>query len=57
VDPSIGSRNMTSQSEEIVSKEGMSKNEIELKKTLFAMSDMVKVLYEDYLEQKRPFQG
>jgi hypothetical protein len=41
----------------MASKEGMSQNEIELQKTLFAMSEMVKVLYEDYLEQKRPFQG
>jgi hypothetical protein len=30
---------------------------IELQKTLFAMSKMVKVLYEDYWEHKRPFQG
>jgi hypothetical protein len=35
----------------------MSQNEIELQKTLLAMSEIVKVLYEDYLEQKRPFQG
>jgi hypothetical protein len=35
----------------------MPQNEIELQKTLFAMSEMVKVLCEDYLEQKRPFQG
>jgi hypothetical protein len=37
--------------------EGMSQNEIELQKTLFSMSEMVKVLNEDYLERKRPFQG
>jgi hypothetical protein len=47
----------TSQSEDMASEEGMSQNEIELQKNLFAMSDMVKVLYEDYLEWKRPFQG
>jgi hypothetical protein len=56
-DPEIGSRNRTSQSEEIALEEGMYQNEIELQKTLFTMSEMVKVLYEDYLEQKRPFQG
>jgi hypothetical protein len=33
----------------------MSQNEIELQKTVFSMSKMVKVLYEDYLEWKRPF--
>jgi hypothetical protein len=31
--------------------EGMSQNEIELQKTLFTMSKMVKVLYEDYLDE------
>jgi hypothetical protein len=41
----------------MVSEEGMSQNEIELQKIVFAMSEMVKVLYEDYLEHKRPFQG
>jgi hypothetical protein len=51
-DPEIGSRKRTSQSEEMASEEGMSQNEIELQKTLFAMSEMVKVLYEDYLEQR-----
>ena len=48
---------MTSQSEEMALEEGMSQNEIELQKTLFAMSEIVRVLYEDYLERKRPFQG
>jgi hypothetical protein len=41
----------------MASEEGMSQNEIELQKTLFSMSKMVKVVYEDYLEWKRPFQG
>jgi hypothetical protein len=41
----------------MASKEGMSQNEIELQKTLFVVSEMVKVLYEDYLQRKRPFQG
>jgi hypothetical protein len=56
-DPEIGSRKRTSQSEKMAMEEGMSENKIEVQKTLFAMSEMVKVLYEDYLEQKRPFQG
>jgi hypothetical protein len=41
----------------MASEEGMSLNEIELQKTLFVVFEMAKVLYEDYLEQKRPFQG
>jgi hypothetical protein len=52
-DPEIGSRKGNSQSEKMASEEGMSQNEIELQKTLFSMSEMVKVLYEDYLECKR----
>jgi hypothetical protein len=56
-DPDIVSRKRNSQSEEMASEEGMSHNEIELQKFFFAMSEMVKFLYEDYLEQKRPFQG
>jgi hypothetical protein len=54
-DPEIGSRKRNSQSEEMASEEGKSQNEIELQQTLFTMSKMVKVLYEDYLERKRPF--
>jgi hypothetical protein len=56
-DTDIGLRKRTSQSEKKASEERMSQNEIELKKILFTMSEMVKVLYEDYLKQKRPFQG
>jgi hypothetical protein len=56
-DPEIGSRKRASQSEKMASEEGMSQNEIEFQKTFFAMSEMVKVLYDDYLEWKRPFQG
>jgi hypothetical protein len=41
----------------MASDEGISQNEIELQKTLFSMSEMLKVLYGDYLEWKRPFQG
>jgi hypothetical protein len=56
-DPYIGSRKRSSQLEEMASEEGMSHNEIELQKTLFTMSEIVKVLYKDYLEHKRHFQG
>jgi hypothetical protein len=37
--------------------EGLSQNEREFQKTFFAMSEMVKVLYDDYLEWKRLVQG
>jgi hypothetical protein len=53
-DPEIGLRKRTSPSENMASKEGLSQNEREFQKTFFAMSEMVKVLYDDYLEQKRP---
>jgi hypothetical protein len=56
-DPEIGSRKRTSQSEKMASEEGLSQNEREFQRTFFAMSEMVKVLYDDYLEQKRPVQG
>jgi hypothetical protein len=56
-DPEIGSRKRTSQSEKMASEEGLSQNERDFQKTFFAMSEMVKVLYDDYLEQKRPVQG
>jgi hypothetical protein len=48
--PEIGSRKRTSQSEEMALEDVMSQNEVKLQRTLFAMSEMVKVLYEDYLE-------
>jgi hypothetical protein len=41
----------------MTSEEGLSKNEREFQRTFFAMSEMVKVLYDDYLKQKRPVQG
>jgi hypothetical protein len=56
-DLEIGSRKRTSQSEKMGSKEGLSQQEREFQRTFFAMSKMVKVLYEDYLERKRPVQG
>jgi hypothetical protein len=46
----IGLRNITSQSGKMASKGRLSQDEKEFQKTLFAMSEMMKVLYEDYLE-------
>jgi hypothetical protein len=37
--------------------EGLSQNEREFQRTFFSMSEMVKVLYDEYLERKRPVQG
>jgi hypothetical protein len=39
------------------SKEGLSQNEREFQITFFSMLEMIKVLYDDYLGHKRPFQG
>jgi hypothetical protein len=39
--------------EKMAYKEGLSQHEKDMRKTLFAMSEMVKVLCEDYLERKR----
>jgi hypothetical protein len=41
-----GSIKRTSQSENMASEEGISHNEIEFQKSFFAMSEMVKVLYD-----------
>jgi hypothetical protein len=41
----------------MASEEGLSLDEKEFQKTFLAMSEMVKVLYEDYLERKRPVLG
>jgi hypothetical protein len=49
-DPEIGSRKRTSQSEKMASEEGISHDKIEFQNTFFAMLEMVKVLYDDYLE-------
>jgi hypothetical protein len=51
--PLIGLRKRTSQSENMASEEGPSQDEKEFRKTFFSMSEMMKVLYEDYLERKR----
>jgi hypothetical protein len=55
--PLIGLRKRASHSEKMASEEGISQDEKEFRKTFLAMSEMVKVLYEDYLERKRPFLG
>jgi hypothetical protein len=41
----------------MASGEGLSQYEKEFQKTFFAMSETMKVLYEDYLERKRPVLG
>jgi hypothetical protein len=41
----------------MASEEGLSQDEKEFRKNFLAMSKMVKVLYEDYLERKRPVLG
>jgi hypothetical protein len=51
--PLIVLRKRISQSEKMASEEGLSQDGKEFRKTFFAMSEMMKVLYEDYLEQKR----
>jgi hypothetical protein len=48
--PLIGLRKITSHSENMASEEGLSHDEKEFRKTFFDMSEMMKVLYEDYLE-------
>jgi hypothetical protein len=55
--PLIGLRKRASHSEKMTSEEGLSQDEKEFRKTFLAMSKMVKVLYEDYLEWKRPNLG
>jgi hypothetical protein len=39
--------------EKMAYKEGLSQDEKDMKTTLFSMAEMVKVLYEYYLERKR----
>jgi hypothetical protein len=55
--PLIGLIKRASHSEKMASEEGISQDEKEFRKTFHAMSEMVKVLYEDYLERKRPVLG
>jgi hypothetical protein len=56
-DPLIGLIKRASHSEKMASEEGISQDEKEFRKTFLAMSEMVKVLYEDYLQRKRPVLG
>jgi hypothetical protein len=55
--PLIGLRKRTSQSEKMTSEEILSNDEKEFRKTFFTMSEMMKVLYEDYFEWKTPNLG
>jgi hypothetical protein len=55
--PLIGLRKRASHNQKMASEEGLSQDEKEFRKTFLAMSEMVKVLYEDYLERKRPVLG
>jgi hypothetical protein len=55
--PLIGLRKRSSHIKKMASEEGISQDEKEFRKTFLAMSEMVKVLYEDYLERKRPVLG
>jgi hypothetical protein len=55
--PLIGLRKRDSHSEKMASEEGLYLDEKEFRKMFFSMSEMVKVLYEDYLEHKRPILG
>ena len=48
--PLIGLRKRASHSEKMASEEGLSRDEKEFGKNFLAMSKMMKVLYEDYLE-------
>jgi hypothetical protein len=48
--PLIGLRKRASHSEKMASEEGLSQDEKEFRKTFLARSEMVKVLYEDYLD-------
>jgi hypothetical protein len=48
--PLIGLRKRASHNKNMASKEGLSLDEKEFQKTFFAMSEMVKVFYEDYLK-------
>ena len=46
----IGLRKRTSQRNKMASEEGLSQDEKKFLKTFFTMSEMVKILYEEYLE-------
>jgi hypothetical protein len=48
--PLIGLRKRASHNEKMASEEGLFLDEKDFQKNFLAMSEMVKVLYEDYLE-------
>jgi hypothetical protein len=52
--PLIRLRKRASHTEKMASEEGLSQDEKEFRKDFFSMSEMMKVLYEDYLERKKP---
>jgi hypothetical protein len=51
--PEIGSRKRTPQSENMASEEGVPQHKREFQRTFFAMPEIVKVLYDDYLGVKK----
>jgi hypothetical protein len=55
--PFIGLRKRASFKEKMASDEGMSQEDKDFRKTFHAMSEMVTVLYEDYLQRTRPVLG
>jgi hypothetical protein len=55
--PLIGLRKRASHTEKMASEEGLSQDEKEFRNAFFSMSEMMKVLYEDYLECKKPNLG
>ena len=55
--PFIGLRKRASFKEKMASDEGISQEDKDFWKTFHAMSEMVTILYEDYLERKRPVLG
>jgi hypothetical protein len=55
--PLIRLRKRASHNDKMASEEGLSQDEKEFQKNFLAMLEMVKVLYEDYLERKRPILG
>jgi hypothetical protein len=55
--PLIGLIKRASFKEKMASDEGISQEDKDFRKTFHAMSEMVTVLYEDYLERKRPVLG
>jgi hypothetical protein len=55
--PLIGLRKRASHTENMASEERLSQDEKEFRKAFFSMSEMMKVLYEDYLEWKKPNLG